>query len=333
LVWDIELDETGEGTGVTVRRALVRSRAKLDYATVQRSLDAETAEEPLQLLREVGLLRQRREASRGGITLPVPEQVVQHSNGGYVLAFRAPLPVEGWNAQISLLTGMAAAELMLEAGIGLLRTLPAPDKRDLARLRRTAAALGVEWETHVPYAEFIRTLDASRAEQAAVLSESAVLLRGAGYLAFDGSKPDHAEHSGVASTYAHVTAPLRRLADRYVGEVCVAISAGIAIPEWARTALPSLAETMAKSNRRAQQYEGGIISAVEAAVLEPSVGRLFDAVVVDVNEEDDAGTVQLQEPAVSARCEGTNLPLGERVVVRLERADVATRQVRFVLTE
>jgi exoribonuclease R len=57
LVWDIELAETGEGTSVTVGRALVRSRAKLDYATVQRSLDAETAEEPLQLLRQVGLLR------------------------------------------------------------------------------------------------------------------------------------------------------------------------------------------------------------------------------------------------------------------------------------
>lgn len=311
----------------------MRQRAKLDYASVQRSLDSETAEEPLQLLREVGLMRQRREAKRGGINLPVPEQVVDRSDGGYVLAFRAPLPVEGWNAQISLLIGMAAAELMLEAGTGLLRTLPAPDDRDVARLRRTAQALGVEWETDVPYAEFIRTLDASRAEQAAVLSESTVLLRGAGYVAFDGNTPDHVEHSGVGSTYAHATAPLRRLADRYVGEVCVAISAGVAIPEWARTALPSLPETMAKSNRRAQQYEGGIISAVEAAVLEPNVGRLFDAVVVDVDEKDNAGTVQLQEPAVTARCEGTDLPLGERVVVRLELADVAKRQVRFVLTE
>jgi exoribonuclease R len=331
LVWEMELDEAGEGTAVRVRRALVRSRAKLDYAGVQRSLDAGTADGPLQLLREVGLLRQDREARRGGISLPVPEQVVEHSDSGYRLAFRALLPVEGWNAQISLLTGMAAAELMLGAKIGLLRTLPVADERDVARLRRTAKALGVDWDTDVPYAEFIRTLDASRAEQAAVLSESAGLLRGAGYLAFDGKVPDHAEHSGVASTYAHATAPLRRLADRYVGEVCVAISAGVDVPDWVRAALPGLPETMAKSSRRAQQYDGGIISAVEAAVLEPSVGRLFDAVVVDVDENDDAGTVQLQEPAVTARCEGKNLPLGERVVVRLELADVAKRQVRFVL--
>jgi len=331
LVWEMELDATGEGTSVHVRRALVRSRAKLDYASVQRSLDAGTAEEPLQLLREVGRLRQIREERRGGIDLPIPDQVVEQGSDGYLLTFRALLPVEGWNAQISLLTGMAAANLMLEAGIGLLRTLPVADERDVARLRRTATALGVEWATTVPYPEFIRTLDATRSEQAAVLSESTVLLRGASYVAFDGEAPANAEHSGVASTYAHATAPLRRLADRYVGEVCLAITADMSVPDWVRAALPGLPETMAKSSRRAQQYGGGIISTVEAAVLEPSVGRIFDAVVIDVDEDDDAGTVQLQEPAVTARCEGKNLPLGERVVVRLDEADVAKRRVRFAL--
>ena len=67
LVWEMEVDEAGEGTAVTVRRALVRSRAKLDYAGVQRSLDDGTADEPLRLLCEVGTLRQGREARRGGI--------------------------------------------------------------------------------------------------------------------------------------------------------------------------------------------------------------------------------------------------------------------------
>ena len=54
LVWTMEVDETGEGVEVHVRRALVRSRAKLDYPSVQRSLDDGTADEPVQLLREVG---------------------------------------------------------------------------------------------------------------------------------------------------------------------------------------------------------------------------------------------------------------------------------------
>ena len=40
--------------------------------------------------------------------------------------------------------------------------------------------------------------------------------------------------------------------------------------------------------------------------------------------------MQLTEPAVTARCEGT-LPLGERVEVKLALADIAKRQVRFEL--
>jgi exoribonuclease R len=87
---------------------------------------------------------------------------------------------------------------------------------------------------------------------------------------------------------------------------------------------------MEVSNHRAQQYEAGIISIVEAAVLERHVGEAFDAVVVDVDEHDGGGTIQLTEPAVTAHCEG-ELPLGERVRVRLTLADVAKRQIRFEL--
>ena len=62
-----------------------------------------------------------------------------------------------------------------------------------------------------------------------------------------------------------------------------------------------------------------------------NVGETFEAVVVDVDRDGAAGTVQLRDPAVTARCEGRNLALGESVTVRLELADVLRRQVRFAL--
>src|SRR3954462_3928553 len=40
LLWTIELDATGEGIAVDVRRARVRSRARLDYAGVQARIDS-----------------------------------------------------------------------------------------------------------------------------------------------------------------------------------------------------------------------------------------------------------------------------------------------------
>jgi exoribonuclease R len=297
---------------------------------VQRSLDDGTAGESLQLLREVGLLRQERERRQHGIDLAIPEQEVEQDGAGYVLRFRALLPVEGWNAQISLLTGQAAAELMLEGRVGLLRTLPEADPSAVDRLRRTAKALGIDWPEHVTYAEIIRTLDRAEPAHAAFLVESTVLLRGSGYEAFAGDPPEHPVHAGVGAEYAHATAPLRRLVDRYVGEVCVAVCADAEVPSWVTAALPQLPETMEMSNRRAQQYEAGIISTVEAAVLRQRVGEIFDAVVVEVDEHDGGGTVQLVQPAVTAHCAG-DLPLGERVRVRLALADVARRQVRFEL--
>nr|MDT0526822.1 RNB domain-containing ribonuclease [Streptomyces sp. DSM 41633] len=133
-----------------VRRALVRSRAKLDYAGVQRRIDARTAEEPLALLREIGRLREEQELARGGISLDVPEQEITGRDGSYGLAYRAPLPAEAWNAQISLLTGIAAAHLMAEAGTGILRTLPTDPDGAVARLRRSARARRVARPHHDP---------------------------------------------------------------------------------------------------------------------------------------------------------------------------------------
>src|SRR5689334_14993150 len=92
LLWTIHVDDTGEGTDVHVERARVRSRAKLDYAGVQRSVDDGTADEVLMLLKEVGELRLQREAARGGISLPLPEQEVEVTGDEWSLEFRSMSP-------------------------------------------------------------------------------------------------------------------------------------------------------------------------------------------------------------------------------------------------
>ncbi|GGX66938.1 RNB domain-containing ribonuclease [Streptomyces fructofermentans] len=330
VLWTIDLDAEGRPTATDVRRALVRSRARLDYEGAQRRIDDGTAEEPLALLREIGLLREQREVERGGISLGVPEQEIVENGaagggpGSYALSYRAPLPADGWNAQISLLTGMAAAELMLALGTGVLRTLPAAPDGAVGRLRHTAKALRIDWPHHVSYALLIRSLDPEQPRHAAFLQECTTLLRGAGYTVFrDGVLPAITTHAAVAAPYTHCTAPLRRLVDRYAAELCLAASAGTAPPEWALAALDELPRRMAEGTRRAGAVERGCVDLVEAALLERRVGELFDATVVDVRDrEPTVGTVQLESPAVVARIEGGGpLPLGERLRVRLTRAD------------
>ncbi|MEU6847062.1 RNB domain-containing ribonuclease [Streptomyces sp. NPDC046716] len=333
VLWTVDLDADGRTVAADVARALVRSRAKLDYAGVQKAIDDGTAEEPVALLREIGTLRERLEQERGGISLDVPEQEIVTSGGAYELAFRAPLPADSWNAQISLLTGMAAADLMLAAGTGVLRTLPAAPDGAVGRLHHTAKALHIDWPHHVPYSALIRSLDPENPHHAAFLQECTTLLRGAGYTEFTGGDlPALTTHAAVAAPYTHCTAPLRRLVDRYASELCLAAAAGAAPPEWVLAALPGLPKEMADGTRRANTVERECVDIVEAALLHSRIGELFDAVVVDVKDHEPAvGTVQLTDPAVVARIEGGSsaLPLGEPLRVRLTQADPGRAKVLF----
>lgn len=333
LLWTIRVDATGESTDVTVERSRVRSTARLDYEGAQRLIDTGSATESLQLLAEVGRLRLQREAARGGVSLPLPEQEVDVSDDVWELEYRTQLPVEEWNAQISLLTGFGAASLMVHARVGLLRTLPPPDPRDVQRLHRTARALHVDWPAEQLYPDFIRSLDPSRPNHAAMITACTRLLRGSGYVGFDGEVPAEPQHAALALEYAHVTAPLRRLGDRYAGEICLALCAGTPVPAWVLGELHDLPGVLQESGHRAHRYEGAILDLVEAGVLKHRVVEKFDAVVVEVDDKDESrGVVTIQEPAVEAPVVGSGrLPLGTDVQVELTRADVEARQVEFRL--
>ena len=329
-LWTIDLDSDGEPVRVELRRARVRSRAQLDYASVQRQADTGTLPEALALLPTLGALLQQRAADRGAIELGTPDQEVQATpDGGWTLVFRGDLPVEGWNAEISLLTGRCAASLMLDGGVGILRTLPPARPEDVARLRLLAPALGVDWPAEARPGAVIAALDPTRPGHAAFMEEAVTLLRGAAYTAFDGAPPAQPGHGGVGAPYAHVTAPLRRLVDRFGTEVCLALAAGREPAPELRAALPGLPPLMAASDRRTRDVERAVVDATEAWVLSGREGRTFTGVVVDA--EDGRGTVVLDDLAVRGRCTGEGLRPGTRVRVRLEQADVVARIVRFTL--
>ncbi|MGS1120169.1 RNB domain-containing ribonuclease [Rhodanobacter sp. UC4436_H3] len=333
LLWTVDLDPAGRIAAIDVRRARVRSRAQLDYAGVQQAIDAGSDDPMWAVLRRIGELREQCERARGGVSLPLPEQEIDVVDGRWTLAFRARLPIENWNEQISLLVGMAAAQLMVQAKVGLLRTLPPPDPRAIARLRVTARVLGIAWPSGLDYPGFIRSLDPSNDVHVAMLTACTTVLRGAGYAAFDGALPAQPMHSALAAQYTHATAPLRRLVDRYTGEVCLALCAKQPVPAWALAALPGLPDTMQASGHRAGQYENAVLNLAEAAALAPRVGEVFDGAIVEVARGDPAkGTVIVRNPAVEAGVSGSgNLTLGADVRVSLVEADPVRRVTRFEL--
>ncbi len=346
FVWEFELDEDAEVQSVVIERAVVNSRAQLTYEQVQEDIDSGGAAENLTLLKEIGTKRIALEKERGGASLNLPEQEIAHDGERYFIVTRPPLASEDWNAQLSLMTGMAAAEIMLEGGVGILRTMPAPDETSLARFRHQARALGRSWPRDVPYGEFLRSLDTSDPRQLSLMHAAASLFRGAGYTAFDGDLPDAVEQAAIAAPYAHTTAPLRRLVDRFVLVTCEALCAGKEVPGWVRAALPELNALMSSSNQLASRLESGAIAAVEAALLSNRVGEEFDAVVITGSKPAPEsptngngngngngvphGVIQVADPAVEARCDGV-MTAGDEVRVRLVTADISRRELRFEL--
>jgi len=329
LVWTFRLDGEGVVTGRRLERALIRSRAQLDYVTTQQALDA-GAESPATLLPEIGALRLAQEAARGGASLNLPdEEVVRDEDGSYAIVRRSPLPVEDANAQLSLMTGMAAAELMIDARVGVLRTMPQPDEKAFTAFRAQTQALGRPW-TDGGYGDYLRSLDRSDPMTLPVLQAAAGLFRGAGYLAFDGTAPDDPVQAAIGAPYAHATAPLRRLVDRWSLAICLAVAEEKEPPDWARSSLPALPALMQASGQRASRLDAATINAVEAALITPLVGSRVTATVIALRE--DRATVQLADPVVTAAAPvPPGARPGDRVTLLVSRADIARGEITFTL--
>jgi exoribonuclease R len=335
FLWTVDLDGEGEVTARRVERAVVRSRAQLSYADAQALVGA--GEQPsLAALRTMGERRAARQLARGGISLHLPHQEVVpaglpngEADGGYDLVYGAPLPVEQWNEQVSLLTGMVAAELMLAAGAGVLRTLPPPPHWVVVALGRSAKALGVPWPKRADgYPELLSGLDPAVPEQAALIAQAARLFRGAGYEAFHGAPPEVSEQAAIGGPYAHVTAPLRRLGDRFALELALAACEEHPPPAWALDALGPLPEALEDGARRQAALDRACVDFVEAMVLRDRVGERFDVVVTEI-DEDGCARVQFADPAVLARAEGTGLTAGTTAEVEVEGVDPVAGQVQL----
>ena len=300
-------------------RAVIRSRAKLAYETVRdEQLPAGFAE----LSRRIAAA----EARRGAARVDPPEQEVDRgADGGFTLRLRPLLVSERRNAAMSLATNMAVADALFAAGTGLFRVMAPPDARAVSRLRYTARAFGLDWPEAMPLGEFERGLDSTEPRAAAFMLAVRRAGNGAGYEAYrEGATPWHA---AVAATYAHCTAPLRRLADRYVVRAALAVANGRPVSEEVTSAFARLPAAMARADARSSQIERAVIDLAEAALLSGREDEAFDALVTDIGEQ--GARIQLCDFPVVARVVARNILPGERLRVRLISADTERRALQF----
>ncbi|MGI8932360.1 MAG: RNB domain-containing ribonuclease [Sphingomicrobium sp.] len=300
-------------------RAIIRSRAKLAYEHVA---DSDLPPDFAELARRI----EQAEQQRGAARVDPPEQEVEPlTDGRYALRFRPRHLAEARNASMSLATNMAIADALLAHRTGLFRVMADPDARAIKRLRLTAAALGLDWPERQPLAKFSHGLDAADAKHAAFMLAVRRAGTGATYAPY--REDIVPRHSAMAATYAHATAPLRRLADRYVVGATLAIANGRDVPEATEQAFARLPKVMARADALSGQIERAVIDLAEAAMLKGREGEQFTALVTDVDER--GVRMQLCELPVVARIGAHRVAPGDAIRVKLVAADPVTRRVEF----
>ncbi|NUS19806.1 MAG: RNB domain-containing ribonuclease [Mesorhizobium sp.] len=300
-------------------RAIIQSRAKLAYDSVQASdVPAGFAE----LARRMAVNEERRGASR----VDPPEQEVERlADGTFRLSFRPLLQSEQDNSALSLAANMAIADAMLAHKTGLFRVMSGPDASKVQRLRNAAQALGLSWPESTSLQDYQRTLDPADPKQAALMLEIRRAGNGASYQPYqEGVIP---WHEAMAATYAHATAPLRRLADRYVVRCALAIANGQPVPQAVSDAFARLPKVMGRSDARASQINHAAIDLAEAVMLKGHEGETFKAVVTDF--VDHGVRVQLADMAVVANVKASGLRQGDALKLKLVSADPDQRSIVF----
>ncbi len=319
IVFHVRVDAEGGSKLDGVERSLIRSRAKLAYETVQ---PAQLPEAFAELARRIA----RAEAARGAARIdPLEQEVHALDGGGYDISYRPRLQSEDDNAAMSLATNLAIADLLYAAGTGLFRVMSEPDERAEQRLRITARAFGIEWASDTNLADFERKLDSKDPKSAALLMAIRRAGGGASYVPFAaGHRPWHA---AMAATYAHGTAPLRRLADRYVVMAALAIANNEPVPESVSEAFAKLPPVMQRADDTGRQIERAVIDLAEAALLSAQTQRTFGAVVTDVDER--GARIQLCDLPVVSRVGGHRLEPGDDLRVRVVSTDIPGRSVKL----
>ena len=241
------------------------------------------------------------------------------------MVLRPQALAEQRNAALSLATNLAVADALYAAQTGLFRVMAGPDDRVRARLRHIASALGLNWPAAESLEAFTRSLDLAQPNAAAFALAIRRAGNGANYVPYQaGVKPWHA---AMAATYCHMTAPLRRLADRYVIRAALAVVNGQPVPAEVTAAFARLGPVMGKADARANQIDRAVIDLAEAAMLSGREGESFAAVVTEVDEV--GPRIQLCDLPVVTRVTGHGAAPGRKLTVRLVAADPVKRTASF----
>ncbi len=320
VIFVVRVDQHGGVSLDGAERAVVRSRVKLAYESVQAGRPA------TRLRRAVGSDRGGRIGAERGAG-DVPEQEIDlQPDDGFELRYRPRTPAEEQNAALSLAANMAVADALSAARTGLFRVMPEVDERHTRRLRHTAQAFGLDWPKDVSLASFQRSLPRDDPRTLAFLLAVRRASGGASYAPYrDGERPWHSRGRGdvrardgapspSAGSLRHRRGPRPRQRRATCPTTSRPRSNGCP-RRWRRASSAPTLPTGPRSTSPKRSCSTG--------------ARVSCSTRSSPTTDDRGARIQITDPAIVARVDARHVGPGDQVRVRLVDADPEHRTVRF----
>ena len=357
------LDADGNKLRHQFVRGLMRSRAALSYSQVQHAHDGEPDEATQPLLKSIieplygayaalSAARDRRQP----LSLDLPERKVEIGEDGFIARIR---PYERFDAhklieEFMILANVAAAET-LEAVkrpcMYRVHDVPSTDKLESLRQFLESMGLRLARGQTIRPSYFNRILAEGHGKPNEHILNK-VVLRSQMQALYSG---ENRGHFGLAlKRYAHFTSPIRRYSDLLVHRALVdGLRFGNdGLSDWDVDHFDDTAEHISMTERRAMTAERDALNRFTAAFMSDRVGAEFTGRISGVTrfglfiELEDTGADGLipiasigddyyvhdeKHHALVGRNRGRAFRLGDRVLVKLEEADLVTGGLKLSL--
>ncbi len=320
MVARLDIDRHGFVVGRKLMAAVIRSRARFDYAGVATVLFGEPSSKhehyqaflpQLKLLQEVAARLRGQRERRGGLDFDLPEAkvilaaddprlvVTVKRSRADALVRRAYQMIE----DAMLAANEAIAEYFAERGLDVLWRIHAPPRREpLERLAELATSFGFPIDPESADDPLVlRTFLETIKGQACERSLSYLVLRSLNQAVYS---VDNVGHFGLgARRYLHFTSPIRRYPDLVIHRLLKlmlqqeSLPAGKVYGEWPpRKEMKLWADDSSLRERRAMEVERQVVDLYRALLMRERIGEEFSGSISGVTT---AGLfIEIDEPYV-----------------------------------
>ena len=341
VVTEFVVDSSGVVKSSSVYRALVRNKAQLQYNSVGAWLEGKSPAPPkvaaaadlqaqLKLQDEVAQKLKAQRFQNGALSLQTDEVHPLILNDKVVGVVKQQKNHATELIEDFMVAANGVVARLLEKVSSLRRIVRTPERWDrIVQLAATKSEKLPAQPDSKALNDFLIRRKAADPDHFADLSLAVIKLIGPGEYVLERAGEPAPGHFGLAvQDYTHSTAPNRRFADVVTQRIVKALLAGQNNP-YSDAELTTIATNCTQKEDAAKKVERQMSKRLAAVAMQNHIGETFDSIVTGVT---DHGTfVRVAQPFVEGMlAQGQQgLDVGDRLRVKLIRADVQTGYIDF----